>query len=112
MNLSALGRLIRHGAPLAGDVYQMRNLLVATSAALGLFAVVGTAEPVKAEVLYPWCSTLPDNSGIRNCSFNTLAQCQATISGIGGRCLANPQVRLDRDSRYLEAPLQSPRASR
>lgn len=86
----------------------MKKLLFSAVAVLGMYAVVGNPAPVQAEVLYRWCSTAPDDGNIRNCAFNTQAQCLATISGIGGRCLANPQFRLQRDSRFLEAPMMSP----
>jgi hypothetical protein len=31
-----------------------------------------------------------DGDGGTNCGFTTLAQCRATISGIGGYCYENP----------------------
>ena len=37
---------------------------------------------------YPWCA-ISGSSGSTNCSFVTLAQCRATISGIGGFCEPN-----------------------
>lgn len=48
--------------------------------------------PVKAEIQYPWCAQYSgvDGDGGVNCGFVTLAQCRATISGIGGWCYENP----------------------
>ncbi|HVG50384.1 MAG TPA: DUF3551 domain-containing protein [Xanthobacteraceae bacterium] len=39
---------------------------------------------------YPWCANYNMQNGVSNCGFTTLAQCQATVSGIGGFCAANP----------------------
>jgi len=39
---------------------------------------------------YPWCSR-DDRTGSRSCSFATREQCMATMSGLGGRCYANPR---------------------
>ena len=40
---------------------------------------------------YPWCAYYSGpQTNATNCGFNTLAQCQATISGIGGMCQPNP----------------------
>jgi hypothetical protein len=36
-----------------------------------------------------WCSD-NNSSGTRNCGYYTLAQCRASVSGIGGQCLRNP----------------------
>lgn len=64
--------------------------------ALGFAAVCFTAGPqavtsARAGVEYPWCAVYSEASvGATNCGFTTLAQCRATISGIGGTCLENP----------------------
>jgi hypothetical protein len=47
----------------------------------------GVATPAQA-IEYPWCAQYT-RGGARNCGFTTLAQCQATISGMGGFCQQN-----------------------
>jgi Protein of unknown function (DUF3551) len=48
--------------------------------------------PAAAETLYPWCLQYSEatNGGATNCGFVTLAQCRATLSGLGGACYENP----------------------
>jgi hypothetical protein len=59
------------------------------AAVLGTAAVAGTA-PAAAQN-YPWCADYGDiGDGGSNCGFVSFAQCQATISGIGGSCRRNP----------------------
>lgn len=39
---------------------------------------------------YPWCAVYGgDAGGATNCGFLTIAQCRATVSGIGGFCAHN-----------------------
>jgi hypothetical protein len=39
---------------------------------------------------YPWCAVYGGRGGGgTNCGFSTLAQCRATVSGIGGFCEPN-----------------------
>jgi hypothetical protein len=63
-------------------------------ATLSLAAMPG-ADPARAQIdehVYQWCAELGGREGGgTNCGFVTLAQCRATISGIGGRCYVNPQ---------------------
>ncbi len=60
-----------------------------------LFAVIVlaplTAFPRPAAAIeYPWCAQYGGmGDGGRNCGFSTLAQCMATVSGIGGDCERN-----------------------
>jgi hypothetical protein len=45
----------------------------------------------RAEIYYPWCAVYGgDSGGASNCGFSTIAQCMATVSGIGGSCEPNP----------------------
>ncbi len=37
---------------------------------------------------YPYCAYY--NYGADSCTFSTLAQCRASVSGVGGTCGANP----------------------
>jgi hypothetical protein len=39
---------------------------------------------------YPWC--MREQAGSPNCSFDTLQQCQATISGLIATCVQNPAM--------------------
>lgn len=49
---------------------------------------IGVAQ---AGIEYPWCAVYSESTvGATNCGFSTLAQCRATISGIGGACMPNP----------------------
>ena len=51
-------------------------------------AAIGT--PAQAQN-YPWCAQYSGDGGATNCGFTTLEQCMATVSGIGGFCMRNPQ---------------------
>ena len=76
--------------------------VILSAAALGLILALPT--PAHAEVQYPWCAQYSgrDGDGGTNCGFTTLAQCRATVSGIGGWCYENPAY---------PAPRQQPRKS-
>jgi hypothetical protein len=39
---------------------------------------------------YPWCAEYGSMGGT-NCGFTTLAQCEATVTGMGGFCEVNTQ---------------------
>jgi hypothetical protein len=56
-------------------------------------AVIAAASTfgVPASAQYaPWCAQYQNRSQVRSCSFYSFAQCQATVTGIGGFCLQNP----------------------
>jgi hypothetical protein len=76
------------------------SAVVATAAALILLA------PDTADARdYPWCATYNDETGARNCGFDTREQCFATISGAGGVCGENPAYQPEPvDSRRGRAP--------
>ncbi|MFA6265179.1 MAG: DUF3551 domain-containing protein [Pseudolabrys sp.] len=69
---------------------------LARAVALPVLAAVITVSPqavptAQAGIEYPWCAIYSEASvGATNCGFSTLAQCRATISGIGGGCAENP----------------------
>ncbi|MDB5620055.1 DUF3551 domain-containing protein [Tardiphaga sp.] len=63
----------------------MRSLLAATA----LLVVTGAATPSMARD-YPVCARLVTNDFNPSCSFDTMRQCMATVSGIGGDCIQNP----------------------
>lgn len=64
--------------------------MLVSAMAIGLWAI--SAAPTRADEPYPWCAEYngDDGSDGVNCGFDTLAQCRATISGIGGNCYENP----------------------
>jgi Protein of unknown function (DUF3551) len=66
-------------------------LVVAALAALPLSSIDARAQYA------PWCAY--DVTGRTNCGFNTYAQCQAALSGIGGTCSRNPTSQGSGDQR-------------
>ena len=47
-------------------------------------------EPSERSPGYAWCADMPAGRAMAtNCGFTTLAQCQATVSGLGGYCYRN-----------------------
>jgi hypothetical protein len=68
----------------AGDEFMsVRSAILAGAVLAAAFA----ATPASA-VEYPWCAQYGRDGG-RNCGFVNLAQCMATVSGIGGSCQRN-----------------------
>jgi dipeptide/tripeptide permease len=64
----------------------MRMILGLALAAPLLLGTVGGASAQN----YPWCAQYNLRGGATNCGFVSYAQCQATVSGIGGFCQPNP----------------------
>ena len=64
----------------------MTNLL---SCGLVWAALVFAASPAAAQGR-AWCLYENDSRGAVRCGFYTFEQCQATRSGLGGSCAANP----------------------
>jgi hypothetical protein len=63
--------------------------------AAGLTAVVigfAAATPTPSSATeYPWCARyLGRDGGSTNCGFVSLAQCRASVHGVGGACDRNP----------------------
>jgi hypothetical protein len=58
--------------------------------AAAAFILLAPVRPAGA-IEYPWCAqyTGGEMGGGRNCGFETLEQCRATVSGIGGDCQPN-----------------------
>jgi Protein of unknown function (DUF3551) len=75
----------------------MSKALVTTA----MFAIAITASATfgttsaRADANAPFCATTYGMGGSAGtaCNFYTLAQCQATISGVGGSCSSNPYLR-------------------
>lgn len=62
------------------------KLMTASAVALCTAAFVGFAAPAAKAGEY--CST--NSSGMRGCGYATLAQCQASMSGLMGTCSRDP----------------------
>ncbi len=79
----------------------MPKLIAALVAATALGASFIAASPARASDAYAWCATYGGrDGGGTNCGFVTLAQCRATIFGIGGVCYENPRYEPPRSKRY------------
>jgi hypothetical protein len=70
----------------------MRGFVLTTLAAA---ALCGLTQSVVAQSAYdyPWCALKGDRGGGQSCYFATRAQCETTLSGIGGTCIHNPGYR-------------------
>ena len=64
----------------------MRKLLLVSTA---LF--IASSAPSLARD-YAWCARTITNPDFGDCSFTSFGQCQATISGQAGDCIANPRL--------------------
>jgi hypothetical protein len=64
----------------------MQKLIMAGAALLMLGAAPGFARD------YPWCARTGVTVGNPSCDYDTLNQCQAYLSGIGGTCIQNPAM--------------------
>ena len=78
----------------------MKKLLTFGAAAIACAAFFGNAEPAAARP-HEYCRRDIAEYGALSCSFDTLAQCQATASGRGGDCLRDPSLGA---SAYAYAP--------
>jgi len=67
------------------------SIALSAALAVGLVVASSAVDPAKAGIEYPWCAIYSESTvGATNCGFSTLAQCRATIAGIGGMCQPNP----------------------
>jgi hypothetical protein len=64
----------------------MRNLIL--GAATLVLAATALPLTASAEIEYPYCAS---GRGTGGCSYATLDQCRATVSGAGGYCFSNPR---------------------
>ncbi|HZQ14611.1 MAG TPA: DUF3551 domain-containing protein [Pseudolabrys sp.] len=89
---------------------RLRHVVILTLATSALAAPSAMAQQ---HIEYPWCAVYGGNFGGGNCGFSTLAQCRATVSGIGGDCRPNPfykgtpSRKSKRRSSELEVPYYS-----
>lgn len=75
----------------------MRALLLGCLLGLGLAAMAGAEARAQDEGLFPWqvsrnhpwCA-FDNAAGITQCLYNSIAQCRAAVSGVGGFCERNP----------------------
>jgi hypothetical protein len=82
----------------------MRVQLTALLAAAGFLTIdYAPAFAQNGVSQYPFCIQGMDNPGWSGCSFNTLASCQASASGLEAECLTNPWYR---SSSSVAAPSQ------
>ena len=67
------------------------------------------ATPAVAAPSYPWCARYSSTGG--ECSFQTFAQCQQDVSGIGGFCQRNASFKSSaaKSPAYAYAPLRGSR---
>jgi len=79
----------------------MKELLTFGAAAIACAAFFGSASPAAAGP-HEYCRRDITEYGALSCSFDNLAQCQATASGRGGDCLRDPS--LGDASAYAYAP--------
>jgi hypothetical protein len=69
----------------------MRHFILAASMlTLAAIAVPLTATGPAQAVEYPYCASGAWGGG-GGCSYSTLDQCRASISGVGGSCVSNPR---------------------
>ena len=69
----------------------MKAFLFASAALLGIAGINTQADAQN----YPWCAYYGggDMGGGTNCGFISFDQCMGTVSGIGGICMRNTQIR-------------------
>jgi Protein of unknown function (DUF3551) len=72
----------------------------------GLAAAFAGEATAHGRPIYPWCAFYNATGGIVECLYSEIAQCRASVSGVGGFCYQNPQ--------FVEAlpPRRVPHANR
>jgi hypothetical protein len=87
----------------------MRLAAAAVAAAVIIVVAAMYATTARAGLFTPstgrWCALT--TIGLNDCSYDTYAQCMATLSGVGGVCSENLQA-----PRYEESPPPPPRHRR
>ena len=89
--------------------------IVMFAAACGVAAAAALAGgPAKAANAWGGSYCMSDREGRNDCSFTTLAQCQASASGTDAGCYARPQALLQQQGAFgpQVAPTQSRRVGR
>ena len=82
-----MGSLRKIGAKL--PVTAFREMAMKKWIAIGAVLTAMMAGTSTSEArTYAWCAVY--DLSTRNCGFDTLQQCRATVSGVGGICQRNP----------------------
>ncbi|UTD28944.1 DUF3551 domain-containing protein [Bradyrhizobium sp. WD16] len=66
----------------------MRRMLLAAVAATGFGWALASPAPAAAETIFPIC--LHWKGDLTDCRYTSMAQCNASASGLGADCLYNP----------------------
>lgn len=77
------------------------TILLGPVALITAFAFGPAPASAQSSRNYPYCANY--NFGSESCSFTSLAQCRASVSGVGGTCGANPYFSASR-SRAARKP--------
>jgi hypothetical protein len=64
--------------------------IAAAVATTVLFAGASSPASARSVYSYPWCAKYYTRMGGTSCYFTSYAQCQTTVSGIGGYCFQSP----------------------
>jgi hypothetical protein len=67
--------------------------------ALSALLMVASTAPTMAQD-YPWCARTRGSGPYGDCSFTSLGQCMATVSGQRGYCNVNPRLAYGQDRRW------------
>ena len=78
----------------------MRNLVL--GAATLALAAITSAHSASADIEYPYCAKTRGGGG-DGCTYSTVEQCRAFVSGTGGFCYDNPRYTPDVTA-YTRAP--------
>jgi hypothetical protein len=81
----------------------MKKLLTFSAAAIACAAFFALSGPAAAKD-YQFCR-IDITSFMRQCSFDTMAQCQDMSSGRGGSCVENPTFAQTNANAYAYAPV-------
>ncbi len=82
----------------------MRNLILGTAAlALAGLAPLAATTQARADIEYPYCGYGREGAG--GCTFATLDQCRAFVSGTGGACYQQPPLHGQRGRHDAHPPL-------
>jgi hypothetical protein len=70
---------------------QMRRVTTA-AALMGGVMLAGLSLPATASAAeYPFCAMQGGRNSYESCSYYTIEQCRAAVSGVGGFCQVNPR---------------------
>jgi hypothetical protein len=73
--------------------------------AIFVMATIAMMSPTRAQTYnprYPICAKIIQNFGGERyeCAYDSMEQCQARVSGLGGQCVVNPYYAGARNRRY------------